>query len=84
MSASPRLGGDHTILTKEEEDAILQQLVDGDDQDGTSKKTWSRIVAEKYLMKVRSCEVTLCHVTLCRCHCHFHVMLCQGTVICLI
>eukprot|EP00529_Nitzschia_sp_RCC80_P003922 CAMPEP_0113487328 /NCGR_PEP_ID=MMETSP0014_2-20120614/25452_1 /TAXON_ID=2857 /ORGANISM="Nitzschia sp." /LENGTH=1050 /DNA_ID=CAMNT_0000381021 /DNA_START=457 /DNA_END=3609 /DNA_ORIENTATION=- /assembly_acc=CAM_ASM_000159 len=51
MSASPRLGGEHNILTKEEEDAILQQLVEGDDQEGTSKKTWSRIVAEKYLMK---------------------------------
>jgi hypothetical protein len=38
-------------VTQEEADAILQQLAEGD----TNKvKTWSRIVVEKYLLKVRN------------------------------
>jgi hypothetical protein len=47
--ASPKLAG--ISVSKEEADAILQELANEDDD---SHKTWSRLFVEKYLMKVRS------------------------------
>ena len=42
------LGG--VRVTKEEADTILQELAKNDDD---TRKTWSRIVVDKYLSKVR-------------------------------